>query len=138
MDCRQGETDRRCEEMAERYLVGKMTEFTPGSKKIIEAGGKSIGVYQVNGQYYAIRSLCPHQGAPLCSGITTSYVTSTGPGHFEFEKEGEVVRCPWHQWEFDIKTGCMIVDPKMRTMTYDVTVERYDVSIDEDQVFVHV
>ena len=124
--------------MTNRYLVGKITEFTPGSKKIIEAGGKSIGVYQVDGHYYAIRNLCPHQGAPLCAGLTTSYITSKGPGHFEFEKEGEVVRCPWHQWEFDIKTGCMIVDPKMRTMTYDVTVEKYDVSVDEDQVFVHI
>jgi nitrite reductase (NADH) small subunit len=124
--------------MKARYLVGTVGEFAPGSKKIIEAGGKSIGVYQVDGRYYAIRNLCPHQGAPLCSGMTSSFVTSNGPGHFEFEKEGEIVRCPWHQWEFDLRTGCLIVDPKMRTMTYDVSVERYDVSVEEEQVYVHM
>jgi nitrite reductase (NADH) small subunit len=124
--------------MTKRYKVGTVEEFAPGSKKIVEVGGKSIGIYKTDDRYYAIRNLCPHQGAPLCAGLTSSYVKSDGPGHFEFEKEGEVVRCPWHQWEFDLKTGCLIVDPKMRTMTYEVTVEQYDVTVEKEQIFVHV
>lgn len=122
-----------------KYLVGQASELPPGTRHIVEAGGKSIGIYNVNGTYYAIRNLCPHQGAALCSGKTTALVTSSGPGDFQYEREGEIVRCPWHQWEFDIKTGQMIVDPKMRTMTYDVTVEKYDVSVDsEDRLYVHI
>jgi len=121
-----------------RICVGSASEIAPGSRKIVEIGGRSIGVYNVNGHYYAIRNLCPHQGAPLCLGITTSFVTSSGRGEFCFEQEGEIMRCPWHFWEFEIKTGCMVVDPKTRTKTYDVTVERYDVTVNEDQLFVHV
>lgn len=120
------------------YLVGAVTEIAPGSKKIVQAGGKSIGVYNIKGQFYAIRNLCPHQSAGLCEGITTALVTSDYPGEYHFEREGEIVRCPWHFWEFDIKTGQMIVDPSMRTMTYDVSVEKYDVVVDEEQVFVHI
>ncbi|TBL72377.1 Rieske (2Fe-2S) protein [Paenibacillus thalictri] len=121
-----------------RYLVGVVSELPPGSKKIVEAGGRSVGVYNINGQYYAIRNLCPHQSAALCAGITTSFVTSTGPGEYCFEMEGEIVRCPWHFWEFDIKTGQMVVDPKTRTKTYDVTVEKYNVTVDEECIFVHM
>lgn len=121
-----------------RYLVGRISEWTPGSKKIIQVEGRSIGVYNVDGHFYAIRNLCPHQGAELCAGITTSFVTSNVPGEFCFEREGEIVRCPWHFWEFDIKTGQMVVDPRTRTKSYDVTVERYDVTVDEEQIFVHM
>ncbi|TNJ63883.1 Rieske (2Fe-2S) protein [Paenibacillus hemerocallicola] len=121
-----------------RYPVGRVSEWSPGSKKIIRVEGRSIGVYNVDGQFYAIRNLCPHQGAELCAGITTSFVTSNAPGEFCFEREGEIVRCPWHFGEFDIKTGQMVVDPRTRTKTYDVTVERYDVTVDEEQIFVHM
>ncbi|MBP1153612.1 MULTISPECIES: Rieske (2Fe-2S) protein [unclassified Paenibacillus] len=121
-----------------RFLVGMASEIPEGSKKIIQAEGRSVGIYNIEGQYYALRNTCPHQGAELCSGITASYITSNGPGDFAYEREGELVRCPWHQWEFDIKTGCMITDPKMRTKTYDVTVERYDVSVEENQLYVHI
>jgi len=121
-----------------RYLVGTVSEIEPGSKKIVDAGGKSVGVYNVGGQFYAIRNLCPHQSAGLCEGITTSFVTSDYPGEYHFEREGEIVRCPWHFWEFDIKTGEMVVDPKTRTKVYDVSVEKYDVVVKEEQIFVHM
>ncbi|MDF2723035.1 MAG: Rieske [2Fe-2S] protein [Paenibacillus sp.] len=122
----------------QRYIVAKQSEITPGTKKIVEAGGRSIGVYNVNGQYHALRNVCPHQGAELCKGLVTPLVVSSGPGSFEFDRDGEIVRCPWHQWEFDIKTGCMIVDPAMRTKSYEVTVEKFDVSVEDGQVVVHM
>ncbi|MDF2663137.1 MAG: Rieske [2Fe-2S] protein [Paenibacillus sp.] len=120
------------------YTVAKVSEIPPGSKKMVEAGGRSIGVYNISGQFYALRNVCPHQGAELCKGLVKPYVSSSGPGSFEYEREGEIVRCPWHQWEFDIKTGCMIVDPAMRTKSYEVTVETFGVSVEEGQIIVHV
>jgi 3-phenylpropionate/trans-cinnamate dioxygenase ferredoxin subunit len=120
------------------YLAGRVSEIPPGTRKIVEVNRRSIGIYNIDGRFYAIRNLCPHQGAPLCEGITSAYVTSPRPGEFVYEREGEVVRCPWHFWEFDIKSGCMIVDPATRTKTYDVTVERYDVSVEDGNVIVHL
>jgi nitrite reductase (NADH) small subunit len=119
------------------FLVGKVSEIAEGDKKIIEANGRSIGVYNINGEFFAIRNTCPHQGAALCSGITSALITSKGPGNFEYERDGEIVRCPWHQWEFDIKTGAMVADPKKKIKTYEVTVERYDVSIEENLLYLH-
>jgi len=120
------------------FLVGKASEIPEGGKKIIEANGRSIGIYNIGGEFFAIRNTCPHQGAALCSGITTEFINSTGPGNFVHEREGEIVRCPWHQWEFEIKTGCMVVDPKKRTKSYEVTVERFDVSVEDKEVYVHI
>ncbi|MDF2660110.1 MAG: Rieske [2Fe-2S] protein [Paenibacillus sp.] len=120
------------------YLAGRVSEIPPGTRKIVEVNRRSIGIYNIDGRFYAIRNLCPHQGAPLCEGITSAYVTSPRPGEFVYEREGEVVRCPWHFWEFDIKSGCMIVDPATRTKTYDVTVERYDVCVEDGNVIVHM
>lgn len=122
----------------QKYVVATVSEIAPGSKKIVEAGGRSIGVFNLNGQFYALRNVCPHQGAELCKGLVKPLVVSSGPGSFEYEREGEIVRCPWHQWEFDIKTGCMIVDPAMRTKTYEVTVETFGVTVEEGQVIVHM
>ncbi|WP_284645066.1 Rieske (2Fe-2S) protein [Paenibacillus silviterrae] len=123
---------------ANRHVVAKVSEIPPGDKKIVEVQGRSIGVYNLKGQFYALRNICPHQGAELCKGLVMPFVTSSAPGCFEYEREGEVVRCPWHQWEFDIKTGHMIVDPALRTKSYEVTVERFGVSVEDGQVIVHL
>jgi len=122
----------------QRHVVANVSEIPPGAKKIVEAGGRSIGVYNINGQFHALRNVCPHQGAELCKGLVKPLVVSKGPVSFDYEREGEIVRCPWHQWEFDIKTGCMIVDPAMRTKSYEVTVEKFDVSVEEGHVIVHM
>ncbi|CAG7622330.1 3-phenylpropionate/cinnamic acid dioxygenase ferredoxin subunit [Paenibacillus solanacearum] len=122
----------------QRHVVATVSDIPPGAKKIVEAGGRSIGVYNINGQFHALRNVCPHQGAELCKGLVKPLVVSKGPGSFDYEREGEIVRCPWHQWEFDIKTGCMIVDPAMRTKSYEVTVEKFDVSVEEGHVIVHM
>lgn len=122
----------------QKHVVAKVTEIPPGEKKLVEAGGRSIGVYNINGQFYALRNICPHQGAELCKGLTRPFVVSSEPGTFEYVRHGEIVRCPWHQWEFDIKTGCMIVDPAMRTRSYEVTVETFGVTVEEEHVVVHM
>ncbi|MDF2722875.1 MAG: Rieske [2Fe-2S] protein [Paenibacillus sp.] len=124
--------------MKQQYVVAKVSEVPPGTKKLVEAGGRSIGIFNIEGQFHALRNICPHQGAELCKGLIKPLVISNGPGDFGFEREGEIIRCPWHQWEFDIKSGCMIVDPKTRTMSYEVTVEKFGVSVEDENIVVHM
>jgi len=121
-----------------KFAVAKVSDIAPGNSKIVEVGGRSIGLYNIGGKFYALRNVCPHQGAPLCKGLTTGLVVAPAPGSFDFEREGEIVRCPWHQWEFDIKTGSMIVDPRMRTKSYEVTVETFDVNVEENVIVIHI
>lgn len=133
-----------------KYQVCPASELPPGERKIIEIEGRSIGVFNLEGTYYALRNLCPHQFAPLCLGKVTGYCETSPVGEFHWAKEGEILRCPWHAWEFDIKTGRSIFNPhKVRTKNYpvslekapaeeDPSVESYPVSVEEEFVFVHL
>ncbi|WP_274651329.1 Rieske (2Fe-2S) protein [Paenibacillus humicola] len=108
----------------ERYVVCKTTEMEPGQRKIVQAGGRSIGVFNAGGVYYALRNSCPHQGAPLCLGRVTGTTLPAPPGTYRYGKIGEVLACPWHGWEFDVTTGKSLFNPnKCLVKTYDVAVE---------------
>ena len=55
----------RTEEIMGNHAVARVSELPPGARKIIELEGRSIGVFNIKGAYYALRNTCPHQGAPL-------------------------------------------------------------------------
>jgi 3-phenylpropionate/trans-cinnamate dioxygenase ferredoxin subunit len=123
--------------MAEKHQVCFADELQPGSRKVVEIGGRSIGVFNVNNQFYAIRNSCPHRGAPLCRGVVTGLVTSPELYELEMERLGEIVRCPWHGWEFDLTTGRSVFNPhKMRVKSYDVSVEPEPMDLQGDFVLV--
>lgn len=107
-----------------RHRVARIDEIPPGSRKIVEVGGRSIGIFNVGGKFYALRNQCPHAGGPLCKGVLSGFVHSEVPGEYSYIRRGEILRCPWHQWEFDVKTGKSWFDPaKTRVRSYEVTVE---------------
>lgn len=107
-----------------RHVICKASEIPIGGRKIVDADGKSIGIFNVKGQFYALRNICPHQMAPLCLGKVTGYSEPSNVGEFNWSRDGEIIRCPWHAWEFDIKTGKSIFNPhKVKTRSYEVKVE---------------
>jgi nitrite reductase/ring-hydroxylating ferredoxin subunit len=127
-----------------RYIVGKVSELPPGERKIVEVQGRSIGVFNVHGTYYALRNSCPHQGAPLCRGAITGMTVPSKPGEYMWAREGEILRCPWHGWEFDVTSGRSVCNPhRTRVKTYEVTVEEdesvetYPVTLEEGLVVLH-
>lgn len=106
-----------------RHSIAKAEEIPPGSRKVLSVAGREIGVFNLGGSYYALRNICPHRSAPLCQGRIRPLITSPGVTQIDREREGEILKCPWHQWEFDIKTGEALYDEKMRVKTYDVRLE---------------
>jgi nitrite reductase (NADH) small subunit len=80
--------------------------------------------------YYAVRGICPHQGAMLGAGQLTSLTASDEPGTYELVEHGELLRCPWHSFDYDVKTGRCVSDPRLRVKTYPVTVEGDHLVID--------
>jgi 3-phenylpropionate/trans-cinnamate dioxygenase ferredoxin subunit len=108
--------------------------------------GREVGIFNVDGTYYALANRCPHAGGPLCRGIIGPLVRSDGPGTYRLTREREFLRCPWHGWEFDIRTGQSWCDPNsVRARQFAVTVlpgadlmkgpyvaETFPVSVEED------
>jgi len=106
------------------YEVCKVAELPPGGRIIVELDGKSIGVFNVHGEFFALRNTCPHEGAELCKGTITGMNLPSEVGEYKWVRDGEIIRCPWHGWEFDLKTGKSIFNPhKVRVASYDVEVE---------------
>lgn len=107
-----------------RHEICPARDLQPGERRIVEIEGLSIGVFNVDGEYYALNNVCPHQLAPLCEGRLTGTVTASTVGEYTWERDGRIIRCPWHNWEFDIETGQSVFNPHaVRTRTYDVEVE---------------
>ncbi|MEM9776139.1 MAG: Rieske (2Fe-2S) protein [Chloroflexota bacterium] len=102
--------------------VGK-ANLNPGEKRIVEVNGRSIGVFNVGGDYFALNNRCPHMGGALCEGPVTGTTLPTDQIEFNYGRRDELVRCGWHGWEFEIKTGRCTVDPRMRAKSYQITVE---------------
>ncbi|ANE46547.1 2Fe-2S ferredoxin [Paenibacillus swuensis] len=105
------------------HIVADTADIPVGGHKIVEVEGRSIGVYNVKGEYHAIHNYCPHQGAELCKGPVCGTNLPSEVYAFEYGRDQEIVRCPWHGWEFDIKTGKSLFSEKVRTRTYPVQIE---------------
>jgi len=111
--------------MAEKHYVCRADELPPGGRKIVQVGKRSIGVFNVHGNYHALLNVCPHQLAPLCEGAICGHNVPSDVGVYDFQHEGEIIRCPWHAWEFEIATGKSVFNPhKVRTRHYEVEVAR--------------
>lgn len=107
-----------------RYIVATADEILPGGRKIITVAGRSIGVFNIGGEFFALRNRCPHQGGPLCEGKTWGMLFARVPGELEYTRAGEILTCAWHGWEFDIRTGRSWCDPeRLRVRAYAVSVE---------------
>ncbi len=106
-----------------RHVVATAAELPPGQRKIVEVGGREIGVFNVRGKLYALRNVCPHRSAPLCLGRLRPLVVAPGVYSVAHEREDEVLKCPWHNYEFDIRTGQALFDPRLRVRTYSVCQE---------------
>ena len=120
-----------------RVSIGKVSEIPPGARKIVVPfrGRAGIGVFNVKGSFYALRNICPHKQGPLCMGeLSGRAITDAPPSIPEamltIEGDGEVLRCPWHFWPYDIATGQCLVDPDIRVQTYPIKVEGDEIIVD--------
>ena len=113
------------------YVVGPAAEFPAGTHRVITAGRVEIGVFNVNGTFYAMPNVCTHQFGPLCEGTVDGTMTASAATgwRYEWTRDGEIVTCPWHGLEFDITTGRCLASAKVRLRHYLVTVEDGQVTV---------
>ena len=105
-----------------QWPVARASELPPGERRLVEVKGHSIGVFNVNGEFIAVLNLCPHELAPVCRGRVGGTTLPSPPGTFRWGREGEILACPWHGWEFDLLTGKALADQRVRLRRYPVTV----------------
>lgn len=113
-----------------QVFVAYTQDIPVGERKLIDIEDKSIGVFNTGTQFVAVLNLCPHEFAPVCLGKLGGTTLPSKPGEFIWGRENEIIRCPWHGWEFDLHSGECLTD-RRRLKTYEVSVE-------DNQIFVNV
>jgi nitrite reductase/ring-hydroxylating ferredoxin subunit len=108
-----------------RYVVARAADIPDGERLIVDVLGRSIGIFNVEGRFYAILNRCPHRGAQLCRGDVLSLVEADYPGaDVRLEQDTKFIVCPWHGWEYDIETGQSWYNPgRTRARPFEVLLE---------------
>lgn len=81
--------------MASWYDVASVDDLTPDSRRVVDIDGTNVAVFNLDGEYYAVKDECPHDGGVLSNG----------------KLDGEVIICPRHGARFSIKTGAVLGPP---------------------------
>lgn len=104
--------------------VGPLADLVHGRPRLVRARGRELGIVRWGDAVYAVRNLCAHMGASLCSGTVTALTVSEDAlGEVTTDPARPVVNCPWHGWAYDLGTGRSLLDPDhVRVKTYPVTV----------------
>lgn len=99
--------------MANFVKVASTADLKPGTAMAVEVDGKAIALFNVAGKIYATDNTCLHQGGPLGEGML----------------DGEIVTCPWHQWEYNVRTGEKVGDSSVKVAAYPVEVDGTDIKL---------
>ena len=97
-----------------RISVGRIGEIPVGEGRVVDAAGKALALFNVDGTYRAIDNTCSHRGGPLGEG----------------DLEGTVVACPWHGWRWDVTTGANANNPAVKVACFPVTVEEGEIFVE--------
>ncbi|TLZ51268.1 MAG: non-heme iron oxygenase ferredoxin subunit [Methanobacteriota archaeon] len=97
----------------EPIAVAKVREIPPGHARVVVVAGRPVAVFNVDGTFYATDNTCLHRAGPIGEGFL----------------EGDVITCPMHGWQYDVKSGQSFMNPAARLRTYRVLVEGDDVKI---------
>ena len=93
--------------------MATLDELPPGGAKEVEHEGRIYALFNSDGVITAIDGICPHQGGPLADGVL----------------EGTMVTCPWHGWQFDVRTGKTPLGSRLKQAVYEVKIEGRDVLV---------
>lgn len=114
-----------------KHVVCREGELAPGQMRTLrDAEAPVVVVCSAAGEYHAVRGICPHQGALLGRGHLWSLTLSEEPGVYGLAEKAEILRCPWHSFDYDVKTGRCVSDPRLRVRTYPVSVEDGHIVVD--------
>ena len=94
--------------------VAEAEKVAVGAGLVIEAGGKELALFNVDGEFFCIDNSCPHHGGPLGEG----------------DLHGDVVMCPYHAWQFSVRTGEGMYGCGVGVRAYDCKLEDGAVLVD--------
>jgi nitrite reductase/ring-hydroxylating ferredoxin subunit len=99
--------------MADFMRCAALQDLAPGNCRIVNVAGRDLALFNVNGDVFCLDNTCLHRGGPLGDGVL----------------DGDIVTCPWHGWQYNVRTGELLIDPSVKIATYPVRVEGNEVQV---------
>ena len=115
-----------------RRSVCNISQLAPGTMKTFLVDKITIVVARtLGGSLHCLYGRCPHQGGELGLGRLAGTTLPGNPGEYKYGRHSEIVRCPWHGFEFDIRNGRCLADPeRLRVKIFDIWTEGEDIVVD--------
>ena len=114
------------------HKVGHLSDIPDDDALTVDIEGRPIGVFRAAGKVFAVKNICPHKRAPLARGTVQGTMLPTScAGQYQYGMENQVLKCPWHGWEFDLETGkCLFGVSNSRIKTYEVSIQNDEIYVD--------
>ena len=100
--------------MGEWHLAARLEDIPDGKGLEVHVNGIEIALFKVDGIPYALDNICPHRQGPIAEG----------------ELDEDIVSCPWHAWEINVRTGSVVYNPKLCSQTFPCRVENGEVLVE--------
>jgi nitrite reductase/ring-hydroxylating ferredoxin subunit len=108
----------------ERVAVCRDEELVPGGLAAARIGMLPVVVVRTfDGELHAFVDRCLHQGARLSGGRVLPRPEDPAVGAHRMLDARDVVKCPWHGYEYDVRTGCAVSDRRLVLPRLEVRVE---------------
>jgi nitrite reductase/ring-hydroxylating ferredoxin subunit len=109
----------------QKVFVGAREKVPEGGRLVVDVGETTIGIFRTGGKLYAYLNTCAHQGGPVCQGKiiprVDEVIDERGESHgFKFDEDDLHIVCPWHGFEYSIKTGVHPGRPSARLISVPV------------------
>ena len=118
------------------YSAGKVTDYADGDRKVVECGEFEVGVFRIDGDFFAWHNRCAHRAGPVCQGRIMQRVIEPLAGDRtvrtqQYDPAETQIICPWHGYEYSIRTGCHQGNPRIR-------LRKAELAIREGEIYVRV
>jgi nitrite reductase (NADH) small subunit len=112
------------------HRVARLADLPEQGPYLVSVNTIEIGLFRIGSSVVAWRNVCPHQAAPVCRGRVTGTRLPSAVYEYRYGREGEILQCPWHGWEFDLVTGQHLAAGS------DARLQRFETEIRGEDVYV--
>jgi nitrite reductase/ring-hydroxylating ferredoxin subunit len=109
------------------YSAGKVTDYAEGDRKVVDCGEQEVGIFRIDGEFFAWHNRCAHRAGPVCQGrimkrVIEPVAADRSIRSQQYDPSETHIICPWHGYEFNIKTGCHQGNSRIRLRKADMTI----------------
>jgi nitrite reductase (NADH) small subunit len=116
------------------YSAGKVTDYADGDRKVVACGEQEVGIFKIDGEFHAWHNRCAHRAGPVCQGrimkrVIEPVADDRTTRAQQYDQSETHIVCPWHGYEYSIKTGCHQGNSRIRLRKADIAIREGEIYV---------